>query len=156
MISGHLGYAERVSIKGSADRIRDLRARAGLSQEALARKLGVSKNTVARWEKGAVPSGENASQLAEALGSSSDWILTGAAATAAEETAAPDPPFWEEFLARYEYLSEILPERLEGLRTYAGRNLKGIRAWTDLADHADKLRRLQESPTFERKRRQKN
>ncbi len=34
------------------DEIRDLRLRLGLSQEALARRMGVSMNTVARWEGG--------------------------------------------------------------------------------------------------------
>ncbi len=34
------------------DTIRSLRQSLGLTQEALARKLGVSWNTVARWESG--------------------------------------------------------------------------------------------------------
>lgn len=36
----------------NANQIKQLRLRLGLSQEAFAHKLGVSLNTVFRWEKG--------------------------------------------------------------------------------------------------------
>lgn len=36
----------------SADRVRALRTRLGLTQEQLAHKLGVTTNAVARWERG--------------------------------------------------------------------------------------------------------
>ncbi len=35
----------------SGERLRAKRTKAGLSQEALARLLGVTQNTVARWER---------------------------------------------------------------------------------------------------------
>lgn len=41
--------------RGVGWRIRHFRERAGLSQDALAKKLGVSRSTVARFEEGKVP-----------------------------------------------------------------------------------------------------
>ena len=58
-------------------RIRSARRRRGFSQEALARVLGVSKNTVARWEAGAQPRGKTVAKIAAALGVSNDWLLAG-------------------------------------------------------------------------------
>jgi transcriptional regulator with XRE-family HTH domain len=58
-------------------RVRERRKALGLSQEALARQLVVSKNTVARWESGAQPRGVRLSRLASALRVSADWLLTG-------------------------------------------------------------------------------
>lgn len=43
------------------------RAELGLSQQALADKLGVSRNTVARWEMGSVPVTETAARLLKTL-----------------------------------------------------------------------------------------
>lgn len=50
-------------------RIREERSRLGLTQEALARALGVSLKTVARWEKGDItpPAGQE-ERLSEVLG----------------------------------------------------------------------------------------
>lgn len=67
-----------VDTSGSlSGRIRIARRRRGLSQEALARDLEVSKNTVARWEAGAQPRGATVAKIAAALGVSTDWLLAG-------------------------------------------------------------------------------
>lgn len=62
-----------------AQRVRSARVRAGLSQERLAQKLSISKNTVARWESGAVPRADHTmTQLADELGVSLRWLIDGA------------------------------------------------------------------------------
>lgn len=53
------------------------RKRAGLSQEALAERLGVSRQAVSKWETGeALPETNKLAALAEALGVSVDWLLS--------------------------------------------------------------------------------
>ena len=52
-----------------ADRFRELRQRVALSQEALARKVGVGVKAVYMWEHGQrTPTLKTAAKLAEALG----------------------------------------------------------------------------------------
>lgn len=65
------------------NRIASLRKAAGLSQEALAAKLGVSRQAIGKWESDAtLPSLDNLHQLAKELGVSIDALLTGEAAEA--------------------------------------------------------------------------
>ena len=53
------------------------RKRAGLSQEALAEKLGVSRQAVIKWETGeAVPELSKLVLLAAAFGVTTDWLLS--------------------------------------------------------------------------------
>jgi DNA-binding XRE family transcriptional regulator len=47
----------------SGDELRDLRYSMGFTQESFAARLGVSRNTVARWERGVLPM-RRATQLA--------------------------------------------------------------------------------------------
>ena len=52
-----------------ADRLRELREAAGLTQEQLAEQIGVKREAVARWEAGKrEPGWSNVLALAEALG----------------------------------------------------------------------------------------
>ena len=68
-------------------RITALRKAAGLSQEALAAKLGVSRQAIGKWEADAsLPGLDNLHQLAKELGVSIDTLLTG------EAPPAPDSP----------------------------------------------------------------
>ena len=54
-----------------------LRKAAGLSQEAIADKLNVTRQTVSRWEQGiAVPSADNLKALAAFYGVSVDYLLS--------------------------------------------------------------------------------
>ena len=87
------------------DRITAARKAAGLSQEGLARSLGVSRNTVLGWEnKGALPGHRNIAALAEALGleqsTVQQWIADElrrrATATAVEEPGADWAQTWTE------------------------------------------------------------
>ena len=53
------------------------RKRAGLSQEALAEKLGVSRQAVSKWETGeAVPELSKLVLLAAAFGVTTDWLIS--------------------------------------------------------------------------------
>jgi transcriptional regulator with XRE-family HTH domain len=56
--------------------LRQLRQRAGLTQNALARRLATHPSTVSQWERGAaVPSLDAITRLAEALGCDRETVL---------------------------------------------------------------------------------
>ena len=57
------------------DRIRELRILAGLSQEALAKQLGVSSKTIQRYERGSIPEINILSLLVAWFGVSADYLL---------------------------------------------------------------------------------
>jgi transcriptional regulator with XRE-family HTH domain len=58
--------------EGGPRKLADLRASTGLTQLDLAFTLKVQPQTVAAWEKGAIPAFDKAVKLAEALGISVD------------------------------------------------------------------------------------
>lgn len=62
-----------------ADRIRQARRAAKLSQAELAETLEVASSAVAQWESpnGTTPRIEKFPALADAIGVSADWLLTG-------------------------------------------------------------------------------
>jgi transcriptional regulator with XRE-family HTH domain len=60
------------------DRLKQARERAGLSQAALAKAVGVSRRQVLNWEAGDKdPRAGALAKLADALATSVDWLLTG-------------------------------------------------------------------------------
>ncbi len=60
------------------ERIYELRKSKGLSQEDLAEQLGVSRQSVSKWETGAVvPDTENALKMSKIFGVTIDFLLTG-------------------------------------------------------------------------------
>ena len=60
------------------ERIYELRKAKDLSQEELAEKLGVSRQSVSKWENGtAVPDTENALAMSKIFGVTTDFLLTG-------------------------------------------------------------------------------
>ena len=60
-----------------AERILKLRKDAGLSQEAFAEKLGVSRQSVSKWESGNVmPDLDKVVAMCELFGISTDYLLT--------------------------------------------------------------------------------
>ena len=72
------------------ERILALRRAAGLSQEALAEQVGVSRQAIGKWESGAsLPGLDNLQELARALGVSCDELLTGKE-SGTENTAGQD------------------------------------------------------------------
>jgi transcriptional regulator with XRE-family HTH domain len=84
-------------------RLRDARLAAGLSQRALAERLGVPQPVIARWETGArEPRVRAAVRVAEALGTTANAIwpppdreramaLRGGAGTSEERAQNPEP-----------------------------------------------------------------
>lgn len=59
-----------------SNRIKTAREAAGLSQEKLAEKIGVSRNAVAKWENGnSMPQIDKLASLSLSLGVSSDYLL---------------------------------------------------------------------------------
>lgn len=65
--------------KQRGSRIESLRASKGISQLELAKMLGYkSDSTISKWESGAsIPTGTKIVKLAQALGTSTDYILFG-------------------------------------------------------------------------------
>lgn len=62
--------------KQTQNRIRDLRKKARLSQQALADQIGVFRNTISNWETGySQTSLENAKKVAEYFGVTIDYLL---------------------------------------------------------------------------------
>ena len=67
-------------------RIRQARERSGLSQTALAHKLGITRSACSQWEadEGTAPRRERLEQLAQLLGVSFEWLATGNAVMPAD------------------------------------------------------------------------
>ena len=71
-------------------RIARLRKSAGLSQEALAAQLNVSRQAIGKWEADAsLPGLDNLQELARALNVSCDELLTGRAPETPSPAAQP-------------------------------------------------------------------
>ena len=74
------------------ERIAVARKAAGLTQETLGEKLGVSRQAVSKWESGqAVPDLDTVAKLCLALGFSADYLLFGREETAPAESAPAEP-----------------------------------------------------------------
>lgn len=87
------------------ERIQYFRKRAGLSQEGLAERLGVSRQAVSKWETDeALPDAERIISLAVVLGVTTDALLLGREepqSPAGETVSQPAPyPEWLEHLPR--------------------------------------------------------
>ena len=68
-----------------ADKIIDLRKKAGWSQEELAEKLGVSRQSVSKWEGAqSIPDMNKILQLSNLFGVSTDYLLK-------DSMEAPEP-----------------------------------------------------------------
>lgn len=95
-----------------SDKIWVCRKKAGLSQEALAEKIGVSRQAISKWETGeASPEITKLPLLARTFGVTADWLLDDEAGfdeeppseetvqtTDAPPTAAPTYPAWIDHL----------------------------------------------------------
>ena len=84
-----------------SDKIYQLRRRFGWSQEELAEKLGVSRQSVSKWESGASqPDVERILQISALFQVSTDYLLKDGLDELGREPRRPDPddftkPFWE-------------------------------------------------------------
>ena len=75
------------------ERIRKARKAAGLTQEALAERVGVKQPQVPRWEKNlTIPSLEHLKSVAEVLDASVAWLLYGDAQLREHHANASIPP----------------------------------------------------------------
>ena len=67
---------ERSDLMKLSDKIYHCRKKAGLSQEALAEKIGVSRQAISKWETGeAAPEISKLPLLARTFGVTADWLL---------------------------------------------------------------------------------
>lgn len=74
-----------------ADKIIDLRKKAGWSQEELAQQLGVSRQSVSKWEGAqSIPDIDKILQMSRIFGVSTDYLLKDEIELPAEEPAAAD------------------------------------------------------------------
>ena len=72
------------------EKIYDCRKKAGLSQDALAEKIGVSRQAVSKWETGtAQPELDKLAALAKVFGVTADWLLNDDEPE--EPSAEPEP-----------------------------------------------------------------
>lgn len=70
------------------ERIKEARNRVGLSQDQLAKMLGITRNAISLWEKDVNhPSGKNLRELAKIFGCEVEWITSG---KEPERTASDD------------------------------------------------------------------
>ncbi len=78
-----------------SEKIYTCRKKAGFSQEALAEKLGVSRQAVSKWETGeAVPELSKLAQMTKIFGVTADWLISeedGVFPTIIEEEPIPPP-----------------------------------------------------------------
>lgn len=95
ILFGQESKPARDSAVAVGQRIMSRREKLGWSRLALAVKLGVDPGTVSRWESGDTPGMSTMDTLAEVLGSSRTWLLTGTDA----EKAAPQDIVEESILA---------------------------------------------------------
>jgi len=93
------------------EKIYSCRKKAGLSQDALAEKIGVSRQAVSKWELGtAQPELDKLAALAKVFGVTADWLLSDEEPEEIPEepspqdvpqTAAPAYPAWVDDLPQF-------------------------------------------------------
>ncbi|MBR5682436.1 MAG: helix-turn-helix transcriptional regulator [Ruminococcus sp.] len=108
-----------------ADKIIELRKKAGMSQEELAEKLGVSRQSISKWEGAqSTPDLNRILQLAEIFNVSTDTLLkdsielTEAPAAAAEAAVETEPPLRKVSMEEANTFLEVNEKR--SLRTPIG------------------------------------
>lgn len=105
-------------------RIAAARAAVGLSQEDLARAIGVSYITVNRWENGKILTigSDNITSLSATLGKSPAWLIDGDSEPSASEPPPLDPEDEENVkaVARRKKLTDAQAERLRAVYRLVG------------------------------------
>jgi len=122
-------YAERLGA-----RLRELRKQSGLTQRALAERLGVSTPALCRWEKGqTLPRRSNIRAFAHAFDLSEAELLSGLSATpenAPARTFTPSNPprdVDDRFATRQNFLTELLTACKRRIAEAAGTSPERIR-----------------------------
>ena len=121
-------------MKSIADRIREARSFAKLSQSGLAAILGVHRCAITRWEgvRGVVPRLENITAIAAVTSVNLDWLSTGRGQMV-DCRLAPEAPPTASQLSRQELecirvLRSIGPGARQGLVTLIMRTGSSVRA----------------------------
>ena len=108
-----------------SDKIWVCRKKAGLSQEALAEKIGVSRQAISKWETGeAAPEITKLPLLARTFSVTADWLLdveAGFDEESPEEEPAPEEPAGASSARPPE---QTYPEWIDHLPGFLGRMLK--------------------------------
>jgi len=106
------------------EKIYRCRKLAGLSQEALAERLGVSRQAISKWETGeALPEITKLPLLAQVFGVTADWLLDDAAEPASPPPEEPAPqahPYAESGHAA----ATAMPEWVDKLPHFLGRLIR--------------------------------
>jgi transcriptional regulator with XRE-family HTH domain len=93
-----------------AVRIKKARKNAGLSQSALAKRLGLDRSAVAQWERdnAAGPTTGHLSEIALATGVSFEWLATGRGSRVIGGTGDEPPGIVMDFIAESESEERML------------------------------------------------
>lgn len=84
------------------EKLQGLRQKAGMSQDALAEKLNVSRQAVSRWERDeTMPETEKVVALADIFGVTTDYLLRDRT----EQASAPEKKPAPDWMARLGYLA---------------------------------------------------
>lgn len=82
------------------EKLQRLRQKAGMSQDALAEQLNVSRQAVSRWERDeTMPEAEKVILLADLFGVTTDYLLRSQAAEEPKEATGPEKKDWMDRLA---------------------------------------------------------
>lgn len=105
------------------ERIREARSLTGLTQEALAAELGISRSAVAQWEmaEGTAPSVEHLIALAQRSGLNFEYLATGRG----ERHFGP-PTLIAETEPSYHPLTEQQRQLLSGFERLSARQRSGL------------------------------
>ncbi len=89
------------------------RKKAGMSQETLAEKIGVSRQAISKWETGeAVPELSNLKVLCDIFGVTADWMISE---TEPEETPKKDPVTYQDGISKFDDLTDRIADGAEKL-----------------------------------------
>ncbi|MBR5265772.1 MAG: helix-turn-helix transcriptional regulator [Clostridia bacterium] len=133
-------------------KIQELRKKSGLSQEALAAQLGVSRQAVSKWESGInAPDIDNLLALSKIFGISVSELLTGEKEESAEVQSEAAPAVadekYEELLQQHllqvdAMLKNAQKKKRSGWRTFGKAILVLALVWLFIS-YADKMQRLE-------------
>lgn len=101
------------------ERLKELRARTGLSQAKFAQLIGVSPGNISAWESGgSLPGALALKNITKKLGCSADWILTGVE-PALPETQKIEAVFDPDLKRMIDVLKELMESDNPHMRSWA-------------------------------------
>lgn len=101
-------------------RINDRMAALGLNGVDLAAKAGMTPTAISRYRQGRIPAAEELLALANALGVTMEWLLTGQGPSPAAPVRSGEPPGLRQAKAAAERLARQLGEAEETARALRG------------------------------------